>query len=214
VLKVWGRVSSSNVQALMWCIGELSLAYERVDAGFIYGQVDTPEYLSINPNGTVPTLQDGDHPPLWETGAIMRYLAAAYGSVEFWPTEPIARAEVDKWAEWSKINIAQKFTAPVFWQMVRTPPSKRDWDAVSLALKTLDRFLDVAETRLSRLPYLAGENFTLADIQFGHCLYRYFDIDINRAEHKFLRRYYDALTERQAFRDHVMVSYQELKVTD
>ena len=198
----------------MWCIGELSLAYERVDAGFIYGQVDTPEYLSINPNGTVPTLQDGDHPPLWETGAIMRYLAAAYGSVEFWPTEPIARAEVDKWAEWSKINIAQKFTAPVFWQMVRTPPSKRDWDAVSLALKTLDRFLDVAETRLSRLPYLAGENFTLADIQFGHCLYRYFDIDINRAEHKFLRRYYDALTERQAFRDHVMVSYQELKVTD
>lgn len=214
MLKVWGRVSSSNVQALMWCIGELSLAYERVDAGFIYGHVDTPEYLSINPNGTVPTLQDGDHPPLWETGAIVRYLATAYGPVEFWPTEPIARAEVDKWAEWSKINIAQKFTAPVFWRVVRTPPSKHDPDAIGAALKTLDKFLDVAETRLSRFPYLAGENFTLADIQFGHCLYRYFDIDINRSEHKSLRRYYEALTERQAFRDHVMVSYAELKETD
>lgn len=214
MLKVWGRVSSSNVQALMWCIDELALVYERVDAGFIYGHVDTPEYLSINPNGTVPTLQDGDHPPLWETGAIVRYLATAYGPVEFWPTEPIARAEVDKWAEWSKINIAQKFTAPVFWRVVRTPPSKHDPDAIGVALKALDKFLDVAETRLSRFPYLAGENFTLADIQFGHCLYRYFDIDINRSEHRSLRRYYEALTERQAFRDHVMVSYAELKETD
>ncbi len=83
MLKVWGRKSSSNVQALMWCIGELELAFERIDAGFIYGQVETPEYLSINPNGTVPTLQDGNNQPLWETAAILRYLADFYGSEEF-----------------------------------------------------------------------------------------------------------------------------------
>lgn len=56
MLKVWGRASSSNVQAVMWCIAELGLEYERIDAGHIYGVVDTPEYLALNPNGTNPTL--------------------------------------------------------------------------------------------------------------------------------------------------------------
>ena len=154
MLKIWGRKSSSNVQALMWCIGELGLDYERIDAGLMYGLVDTPEYLSMNPNGTVPTLQDGDNPPLWETGAILRYLANAYAPDDFWPRDPSARAEVDKWAEWSKINIALRFTAPVFWRVVRTPPSKRDPAAIRDALRVLDKYLDIAENRFSEAPFL------------------------------------------------------------
>ena len=54
----------------------------------------------------------------------------------------------------------------------------------------------------------------MADIQFGHCLYRYFDIQIERAEHPCVRRYYDELSERPAFQEHVMVSYEELRVHD
>lgn len=211
MLKIWGRRSSSNVQALMWCVGELNLPHERMDAGFIYGVVDTPDYLAMNPNGTVPTLRDGDNPPLWETGAILRYLASTYASDEFWPANPIARAGVDKWAEWSKLNVAMNFTSPVFWRVARTPASKRDPAAIRDALHRLDNYLDIADSRLAKLPFLAGEHFTLADIQFGHCLFRYFDIDIERARHPSLRRYYDALTTRPAFREHVMVSYEELR---
>ncbi len=74
--------------------------------------------------------------------------------------------------------------------------------------------MDIAETRLSNFPYLAGECFTLADIQFGHCLFRYYDIDITRTEHPYVRRYYDSLTERKAYRDDVMISYEELRETD
>jgi glutathione S-transferase len=211
MLKVWGRKSSSNVQALMWCIGELHLAYERIDAGFVYGLTDKPEYLAMNPNGTVPTLRDGDEPPLWETGAILRFLAGRYGSDEFWPRDPVAKAGVDKWAEWAKLNVAMNFTSPVFWPVVRTPAAQQDPAAIRTALRTLDKFLVIAETRLAQFPYLAGEHFTLADIQFGHGLFRYFDIAIERAEHPHLRRYYDGLTARPAFRQHVMVSYEELR---
>lgn len=211
MLKIWGRRSSSNVQALMWCVGELNLAYERTDAGFIYGMVDRPDYLAMNPNGTVPTLRDGDDPPLWETGAILRYLASRYAPDEFWPADPVARAGVDKWAEWSKLNVAMNFTSPVFWRVVRTPAAKRDPAAIREALRTLDRYLDIAESRLARSPYLASGHLTLADIQFGHCLFRYFDIDIERPPRPSLRRYYDALTARPAFREHVMVSYDELR---
>ncbi len=214
MLKVWGRRSSSNVQALMWCIGELDLPYERIDAGFVYGLVDTPAYRALNPNGTVPTLQDGDNLPLWETGAILRYLAGAYAPDSFWPNDPLARADVDRWAEWSKINVALKFTAPVFWRVVRTPPSKRDPDAIGGALRHLDKYLAIADARLAERPFLVGQDFTLADIQFGHCLFRYFDIDIVRSDHPNLRRYYDSLSARPAFAEHVMVSYEELREYD
>ncbi|KAA8651869.1 hypothetical protein EYZ11_004189 [Aspergillus tanneri] len=214
MLEIWGRRTSSNVQALMWCIGELGLPYKRHDVGHIYGGNDTPEFLVMNPNGTVPVLRDGDYEPLWETGAILRYLADRYGTPAFWPKDSVARARVDKWAEWSKLNIAMAFTQPIFWKVVRTAPSKQDPAAIQAAIAHLDHFLDIAEVQLSRGSYISGDTFTLADIQFGHVLFRYFDIPITRQDRPCLRRYYDALTARPAFREHVMVDYEELRVVD
>lgn len=214
MLKILGRKSSSNVQAVLWCMEELGLTYDQADAGFKYGVVNTPEYRSLNPNGTVPTLIDGDNLPVWETGAILRYLASAYGNENFWPSDPAKRAQVDKWAEWSKINMAGKFMAPVFWKVVRTAPSKRDPAAIKQGLENLDPFLTVGDNQLSLHPFIAGENFTLADIQMGHCLYRYFDIDISRKPYPNLKRYYEELMKRSAFKENVMVSYDELRVFD
>ena len=214
MLTVWGRKTSSNVQALMWCIGELGLDYERYDVGHRYGGNDTPEFLAMNPNGTVPVLQDGIGEPIWETGAILRYLAGRYGTPEFWPSDPAPRARVDQWAEWAKINVTLSFTGPVFWRVVRTAPSKRDPVAIDAALAKLDDLLAIAEAQLGRHAFLAGAAFTTADIQFGHVLYRYFDIDIARPAWPNIERYYQALTQRAAFREHVMVSYEELRVAD
>ncbi|MGA2486061.1 MAG: glutathione S-transferase N-terminal domain-containing protein, partial [Roseiarcus sp.] len=99
MLTIWGRKTSSNVQAAMWCVGELGLAYRRHDIGHAYGGNRTPEFLAMNPNGLIPVLRDGDDEPIWETGAILRYLGAKYGDDPFWPRDPAARAQVDKWAE-------------------------------------------------------------------------------------------------------------------
>ncbi len=213
-LTVWGRETSSNVQALMWCIGELGLPYQRHDVGHRYRGNDTPAFLAMNPNGTVPVLRDGGGEPLWETGAILRYLAARYGAGPFWPVDDAARAHIDKWAEWAKINIAMGFTVPIFWRFTRVTPSRQDPAAIARAVAELDNYLDIAEVQLGRGTFLAGNDFTLADIQFGHVLYRYFDIPITRQRRPMLRRYYDALTTRPAFREHVMVSYEELRVFD
>ncbi len=212
MLTVWGRASSSNVQALMWFIGEMGLPHVRHDAGFKYGVVDTPEFRAMNPNGTVPVLVDGDEPPLWETGAILRHLAGRHAKAPFWPAEGRARAHVDMWAEWAKINITLGFTAPVFWRVVRTSPSKQDPVAIAAAVEALSKRLAIAEAQLERDAFLAGPDFTLADIQFGHVLYRYYDIDIARPEFPALRRYYDRLATRPAYREHVMISYEELRV--
>lgn len=80
MLTIWGRKTSSNVQLLMWCIGEIELSYKRYDIGHKYGGADTDEFYHLNPNCTVPVLQDGDSEPLWETGAILRYLASKYAN--------------------------------------------------------------------------------------------------------------------------------------
>jgi glutathione S-transferase len=211
MLTVWGRRTSSNVQALMWCIGELGLPYVRNDIGHRFGGTDTEEFARLNPNRTVPVLQDGTDPPIWETGAILRYLAGRYGGEDFWPADPQARAQVDKWAEWAKINVAMAFTVPVFWRVVRTPARDRDPEAIGKALASLEAKLSIAEARLHEHSFLAGATFTLADIQFGHVLYRYFDLPLERAELPALARYHARLTERPAYREHVMVSYDELR---
>jgi glutathione S-transferase len=190
MLKVWGRKTSSNVQALMWCIGELDLDYERSDIGHSFGGTDTEAFQRLNPNQTIPVLQDADGPPIWETGAILRYLADRYGPESFWPEQPQDLAQVDMWAEWSKITIAMAFTAPVFWRVVRTPREAQDWNQIRRAVAALESKLEIAEQRLTNNPFLAGPDFTLADIQFGHILYRYYDIDIDRADLPRLKRYY------------------------
>jgi glutathione S-transferase len=212
MLKVWGRKTSSNVQALMWCIGELGLDYERIDVGHRFGGLDTDAFIKLNPNRTIPVLQDGEGEPLWETGCILRYLASRYGKGTFWPDDLLARTGVDQWAEWSKLNVTLRFTVPVFWRVVRTAEANRDPQAIRLAVHELEDMLQIAETRLLRQEFLAGDDFSLADIQFGHCLYRYYDIDIERIELPALASYYDRLTRRPAFAEHVIVSYEELRV--
>ena len=76
-LTVWGRGNAFNVQKVLWLVGELALAlaHRRVDAGGPFGGLDTPEFLTLNPNGRVPVLQDGGT-VVWESHSIIRYLAA------------------------------------------------------------------------------------------------------------------------------------------
>lgn len=195
----------------MWCIAELGIEVNRIDAGFTYGVVDTPAYLAMNPNGTVPTLRDGDNPPIWESGAILRYLAQVYADDGFWPKDSVKRSNVDMWAEWSKLNISSNFTNPIFWQAVRTPIERRNKADIVEKVNILEAKLLLADRQLEKSAYIAGESFTLADIQFGHVLYRYFDIAIERADGlNNLARYYSDLTKRQSYKVHVMVSYDEL----
>jgi len=210
MLTVWGRKSSSNVQAVLWCIEELELPHKQIDAGLSYGVTDTDEYAALNPNRTVPTLKDGSDEPIWESAAILRYLAGRYAPAAFWPSDMQTRAQVDKWAEWAKVNIATKFTGPLFWAVARTPKSHQNPATIAAAGKVLDFYLDIADAQLSQHTYLAGDNLTLADIPFGHVLYRYFDIDIERQHRQHLQRYYENLSQRPQYQKTVMVSYEEL----
>jgi glutathione S-transferase len=124
-LTIWGRSNSVNVQKVLWCLAELDLGYQRIDAGMQFGKNNEAAYLAMNPNGRVPTLVDGDY-VLWESNSVMRYLCMAYGgNSPIYPAQPKARAAVDRWLDWT-LSTLQPVDRPVFWALVRTPVEKRD----------------------------------------------------------------------------------------
>src|SRR5258708_5781833 len=79
MLKIWGRSNSLNVQKVMWTVGELGIAHERLDVGGRFGGLDRPAYLRMNPNAKIPTIDD-DWVIVWESNAVVRYLAAPHGA--------------------------------------------------------------------------------------------------------------------------------------
>jgi len=209
-ITVYGYTPSSNVQVVMWGIGELGLPYRFVERGHAFGGLDAPEFRALNPHGLVPVIQDGDT-TIWESCAILRYLAAAYGDDAFWPKDPAARSQVDMWAEWGRLTLRMDFTGPIFWARVRTPAARRDEAALTAALARYDRDLALLETQIGAGPWLLGKDFTLADILAGVQLYRYFTIDIPRTDRPGIAAYYDRLCARPAYAEHVMVSYDSLR---
>jgi glutathione S-transferase len=210
MITVYGRANSLNVQAVMWGLAELGLDAERLDYGFGFGGADTPEFRAMNPNGLVPVLKD-ERVTMFESCAILRYLASRYGRFPFWPEDPVARAPVDMWAEWGKTTLQRDFAGPIFWHVVRTPAAGRDPAALVAALAAFDRQLDILEGRLGDGDWVTGPDFTLADVVIGVAFFRYFTLPIERRERPILTAYYRRLTERPAYAQHVMVSYDALR---
>lgn len=202
MLKLWGRINSTNVKKALWCLEELGVPYTRVDAGGAFGVVGESEYAEKNPNRLVPCLEDGDF-VLWESNAIVRYLAAQYGEGTLWSAEPQQRASADKWMDWVTSSLAAPFR-PVFWNMVRTAPEKRDMAAVNAALEECGKLLAIADQALATQPYLSGESFGMGDIPLGCFAYAWFEMPIERPDLPNLRSWYERLQQRPAYQTAVI----------
>src|SRR5689334_18169079 len=161
MLKIWGRTNSINVQKVLWCCGELGLQYERIDAGMQFGVNNTPEYRALNPNGLVPTI-DYDGFVLWESHAIVRFLALKHGRGTLWPEDERGVADADRWMEWYSTTMWNNLR-PIFWTLVRTPPEKRNMTEVEESRKKLAANLAIVDAALAGRDYMAGKNFTMGD---------------------------------------------------
>ena len=210
MLKVWGRRSSANVQKVLWLIGELDLPHEHLPAGGDFGGLDDPAFRVMNPHGKVPVIQDGDV-VVWESHAVLRYLAAAHGADRFWAADPAARAPVDGWMDWAQTALQPAFLGGVFWGGYRTPEAQRDAVAVTRALDQTARCLALVDAQLADRAFLVGDTLSLADITIGTHLYRYFELEIDRPALPHLRAWYDRLSDRPAYREHVMIPFGELE---
>jgi glutathione S-transferase len=209
MLKVWGRATSSNVQKVMWAIGEIGLDHERIDVGASYGGLDTEAYGKLNPNRLVPTLVDGDL-VIWESNAIVRYLAAKYDAGGLWPKDPGQRALADQWMDWLPTTLLGNFVA-VFFGLVRIPPEHRDMAATNKAIERLNQNYRLLDAHMAGRVFIAGDRLTMGDIPLGMTLYRYYDMAFERPSLPHVEAWYARLQERPAYREHVMVSYDALR---
>ena len=212
MIKVWGRRNSLNVQKVMWAIGEIGIAHERIDVGHVFGGLDTPEFARNNPNRRIPTIED-DGLFIWESNAIIRYLAARYGGDRWWHEDPRQRAAIDSWMDWMQTT-PYPHLITVFWGLVRTPASRRNRAAIDEALEHLGASLQILDRQLANYDYVLGDRLTLADIPVGTMFYRYYDLDIPRPKLPNIERWYRALADRPAYREHVMVSYEDLRAKE
>lgn len=210
MLKVWGRRSSANVQKVLWLVGEMGLPYTHSPAGGDFGGLDDPAFRALNPHGKVPVIEDGGI-VVWESHAILRYLAAAHGADRFWSPDPAVRARIDGWMDWAQTALQPAFLSGVFWGWYRTPEAQRDAAAVAKALDQTAACLARVDRQLADCAFVAGETLSLADIAVGTHLYRWFELEIARPVLPRLEAWYERLTARPTYREHVMVPFAELK---
>ena len=209
MLKVWGRRTSLNVQKVMWAVGELGIAHEHIDAGGDFGGLDTDEFAAMNPNRRVPVIDD-DGTVVWESHAIVRYLAAKYGAGSLWPEDADVRARTDMWTDWALADLQPAFIG-LFWNLYRTPEDQRNWNLIRQGVARSAILFRLVDRHLDAHSFIAGDTLTMGDIPVGSQLYRYFELEIDRPSLPNVEAWYARLQEREAYRTHVMVSFESLR---
>lgn len=203
MLVIWGRNNSVNVQKVLWCCEEMALEYERRDAGAAFGVVDTPAYRRLNPNGLVPTIED-DGFVLWESHAIVRYLAAKHARGGLWPGDPKSRADADRWMDWKHTTFWPAIRT-LFLGLIRTAPEQRDAKALEDSRLKTAEVLRIADAALARRAYLGGDALTMGDIALGCGIWRWMALPIERPSLPNVQRWFESLAQRPAYRKIVML---------
>ena len=203
MIKILGRPNSVNVQKVMWTAAEIGVNVDRQDIGGAFGGNDTEDYLAKNPNGQVPTLVDGDF-VLWESQAIVRYLSESYGVAPWYPASLKDRGLCSQWMDWYIANLHPAMTV-MFWQLIRTSDADRNNAAVATAAVDAAKEWAILDKHLENNAYLLGDGLTMGDVPLGCAAYRWHSMDIERPDLPNLKRWWDSLAARDAYKKHVML---------
>jgi glutathione S-transferase len=198
VLTIWGRLNSHNVKKVAWLAVELGLKFERIDMGGQFGMDAT--YLAKNPNALIPTIEDGDF-VLWESNAILRYLAARYGGERWWPADAMTRALADRWMDWQfGYADAQR---DAFLQNVRTAEDDRKPELIATSVANSASLLAVMERTLSEQTWLSGDAFGIGDIPMGVYAWTWFNLPIDRPTFPAIENWYARIRQRPGYAEQV-----------
>lgn len=201
MLKILGKSSSINVRKVLWTCAEIDIPYLLVEIGSGAQPTDTPEFRALNPNATVPVIQDAGA-TLWESNSICRYLAGKHGREDLLPTPPMARAQVEKWMDWQsqELNGAWRYA---FMALVRDSAAHRDPALIAASVGQWTRHMQILDAQLDASGAFAnGAQFSLADIVLGLSVHRWFSTPIAHARLDAVAAYYERLSERPAFLAH------------
>ncbi|MET0238591.1 MAG: glutathione S-transferase family protein [Sphingobium sp.] len=200
MLTIWGRLNSHNVKKVVWFADELGLPFVRHDVGGKFGM--DAAYIALNPNKLIPTIEE-DGLVLWESNAIVRYLASRHGGERWWPSDAALRASGDKWSDWQfSLADAQR---DAFHNLVRKAPEDRDPAAIAESARKSGDLFAIVNDALSRQPWLSGDELGVGDIAVGVYAHTFYTLDIARPDLPHLHAWYEKLTARDAYARTVMI---------
>ena len=210
---IWGRPTSICTMRALWGLTEAGLPYELTLAsatmgpkghvskgGPAFGFVDSPEYRSMNPNGSIPTIDD-DGFVLWESNAILSYLALRHAPQQLYGGDVATFARASSWMSWTNEKLEPLLHVLVM-QLVRLAPEQRSAEAREAARQAMLKPLAILDAQLARTPYVAGEAFSLGDIPTGCAVRRWLVFDLERPAMPHLEAWQARLAEREGFRRH------------
>jgi len=213
MMKIWGRPTSIHTQRVLWALADADLPYELTLAsatmgpqahvskgGTPFGVVNTPAYLALNPNGTVPTIDDNGL-ILWESNAILMWLALRHApDLLSGDAQQLARAV--QWMTWTNGRVEPLLHTLVM-ELVRLPQAQRDPAKIEQTRIAMVQALRVLEAHLADQPYIAGNRFTLGDIPTGAAVYRWLVFDLQGPPMPKIASWQTRLAEHKGFRLHV-----------
>ncbi len=159
MLELYGKPTSINVRKVLWLCAGLDLAVQH------HAAPDADLLRGLNPNAQVPVLCEGDF-VLWESNSICRYLATRAGRHDLLPAEPQARARVEQWMDWQATDLNTAWRH-VFMARVRGHADYPDDVRAEASLAQWNRLMAMLDAQLALHAYVAGDDFTLADIVLG-----------------------------------------------
>ena len=198
MITIWGRLNSHNVKKVAWAAIAMGLPHRRIDMGGAFGF--TPEYIALNPNRMIPAIEDGPV-VLWESNAILRYLADAYAP-HFRSDDPAERAQGDKWMDWQfHYADAQR---DAFLGCVRQGKNAGE-PAVSASTDASNAMMAVLDAELAKREWLSGQRFGIADMPMGVYAHTFYSLPIPRADLPHLAAWYARLQQQPGYADTVMI---------
>ena len=194
MLKIWGRISSINVQKVALAAADMGIPFERIDAGAAFGKNKTPEYLAMNPNGLVPVIEDGGH-VMWESNAILRYLCTKHSAGKLCPGDLATRATADQWMDWQACALVPAMFG-AFWTLIRTPVADRDPAVVEASRVKTEAAMEILDAHLSKHEWVAGKACTMAELALVPTVHRWFGLPMENIARPHAQRWYEAFIAR------------------
>ena len=173
MLRIYGSARSRGIRTL-WMAGELGLDYEHLDYAPRSPETRTPEYLALNPNGRVPTIDD-DGFVLSESMAINMYLAKKHGKL--YPSDPKNEALMWQWSLWETDRLDRQMTLYANNASV-LPEAQRNAAVAKAAWEEISAAMAVLEIALGKVRWLAGDEFSVADLNVASAMYRALSLDL------------------------------------
>ncbi|MCC6848132.1 MAG: glutathione S-transferase family protein [Deltaproteobacteria bacterium] len=165
MIKVYG-VPMSRAMRVLWALEEVGQPYELVPTHFLT-DAHSPEYLKINPNGRIPALRDGEL-VLFESLAINLYLARKYGQM-LWPKAVADEGRAYQWSIWALTELEGPVITTLMHRMF-LPEAQRDPKKADEAAEGFKKPLAVLDGTLAGRQWLAGAEFTIADLNVASVL--------------------------------------------